>query len=239
VLKPETQTSCVVSLKILEARHLYSVKTDDFLIPHIQVTVYGTHDRGEVVWDTSKEPRNRNASSNALHTIWDAKFQRDGHVIHNKELAILNFALTEGDDLGSKVIIAQRTVRLANVRNGLRKITLRNERDNRSFPMAQVLVNIKVFTTDEIEQEDAKLNHAIEAATYEEKVGGLDYDSQQMIKRDKMRAFNMKMKLQKKKVVLQMAEQKQKDVEEKAKKELAKREESRIAFEKHAMTLFQ
>ena len=60
-----------------------------------KVTVYGTHDRGEVVWDTSKEPRNRNASSNALHTIWDAKFQRDGHVIHNKELAILNFALTE------------------------------------------------------------------------------------------------------------------------------------------------
>ena len=60
-----------------------------------KVTVYGTRDRGEVVWDTSKEPRNRNASSNALHTIWDAKFQRDGHVIHNKELAILNFALTE------------------------------------------------------------------------------------------------------------------------------------------------
>ena len=39
VLKPETQTSCVVSLKILEARHLYSVKTDDFLIPHIQVLI--------------------------------------------------------------------------------------------------------------------------------------------------------------------------------------------------------
>ena len=48
------------------------------------------------------------------------------------------------------------------MRNGLRKITLRNERDNRSFPMAQVLVNIKVFTTDEIEQDDSKLNHAIE-----------------------------------------------------------------------------
>ena len=39
VLKPETQTSCIVSLKILEARHLYSVKTDDFLIPHIQVLI--------------------------------------------------------------------------------------------------------------------------------------------------------------------------------------------------------
>ena len=39
VLKPETQTSCIVSLKILEARHLYSVKTDDFLIPHMQVPI--------------------------------------------------------------------------------------------------------------------------------------------------------------------------------------------------------
>ena len=68
----------------------------------------------------------------------------------------------QGDEFGQKVVIAQRTVRLANVRNGLRKITLRNERDNKTFPYAQVLVNIKVFTTDEIEQEDAKLNHAIE-----------------------------------------------------------------------------
>ena len=38
VLKPKTQTACIVSLKILEARHLYSVKTDDFLIPHVQVS---------------------------------------------------------------------------------------------------------------------------------------------------------------------------------------------------------
>ena len=53
-------------------------------------------------------------------------------------------------------------MRLANVRNGLRRITLRNERDNKSFPLAQVLVNIKVFTTDEIQQEDEKLNNAIE-----------------------------------------------------------------------------
>ena len=68
----------------------------------------------------------------------------------------------QGDEFGQKVVIAQRTVRLASVRNGLRKITLRNERDNKTFPMAQVLVNIKVFTTDEIEQEDAKLNHKIE-----------------------------------------------------------------------------
>ena len=91
------------------------------------------------------------------------------------------------------------------MRNGLRKITLRNERDNKTFPMAQVLVNIKVFTTDEIEQEDAKLNHAIEVgdphcypfsqffqtATYEENVPGLDHDSKQMIRREKMRAISM------------------------------------------------
>ena len=75
----------------------------------------------------------------------------------------------QGDEFGQKVVIAQRTVRLANVRNGLRKITLRNERDNKTFPMAQVLVNIKVFTTAEIEQEDAKLNHAIEVRLLKKK----------------------------------------------------------------------
>ena len=58
--------------------------------------------------------------------------------------------------------MAQRTVRLANVRNGLRRITLRNERDIRPYHMAQVLVDIKVFTMDDIQQEDAKLNHVIE-----------------------------------------------------------------------------
>ena len=76
----------------------------------------------------------------------------------------------QGDEFGQKVVIAQRTVRLANVRNGLRKITLRNERDNKTFPMAQVLVNIKVFTTAEIEQEDAKLNHAIEVRLLKKKL---------------------------------------------------------------------
>ena len=96
-------------------------------------------------------------------------------------------------------------MRLANVRNGLRRITLRNERDNKSFPLAQVLVNIKVFTTDEIQEEDAKLNNAIEVklfknetnfkifqrSNYEEKVLGLDYNSQQTIKRGKLRAISM------------------------------------------------
>ena len=62
--------------------------------------------------------------------------------------------------------MAQRTVRLANVRNGLRRITLRNERDIRPYHMAQVLVDIKVFTMDDIQQEDAKLNHVIEVGFF-------------------------------------------------------------------------
>ena len=65
------------------------------VIIFFKVTVYSTEDKGEVVWDTSRERKTRNSSSNALHTIWDAKFEKDGHVIHNKEMAILNFSLTE------------------------------------------------------------------------------------------------------------------------------------------------
>ena len=61
------------------------------VIIFLKVTVYSTEDKGEVVWDTSRERKTRNSSS----TIWDAKFKKDGHVIHNKEMAILNFSLTE------------------------------------------------------------------------------------------------------------------------------------------------
>ena len=68
----------------------------------------------------------------------------------------------QGDGFGQNSVVAQRTVRLANVRNGLRRITLRNERDIRPYHMAQVLVDIKVFTMDDIHQEDAKLNHVLE-----------------------------------------------------------------------------
>ena len=60
------------------------------------MTVYGDQGKGEIVWDTATDSKGRNASCNALHTIWDAKFKNKGaHVIHNKDLAILNFALTE------------------------------------------------------------------------------------------------------------------------------------------------
>ena len=60
------------------------------------MTVYGDQGKGVVVWDTATDSKGRNASCNALHTIWDAKFKNKGaHVIHNKDLAILNFALTE------------------------------------------------------------------------------------------------------------------------------------------------
>ena len=60
------------------------------------MTVYGDQGKGEVVWDTATDSKGRSASWNALHTIWDAKFKNKGaHVIHNKDLAILNFALTE------------------------------------------------------------------------------------------------------------------------------------------------
>ena len=113
--------------------------------------------------------------------------------------------LHQWDGFGQNSVVAQRTVRLANVRNGLRRITLRNERDIRPYHMAQVLVDIKVFTMDDIQQEDAKLNHVIEVrfflyvtsvwkflqtATYEAKCPN-DPNEQQRIKMELTRAYNM------------------------------------------------
>ena len=48
--------------------------------------------------------------------------------------------------------LGQCTLRLANIRPGLRRIVFRNERDNKENPMAIALVEIRMFTLAEIEE---------------------------------------------------------------------------------------
>ena len=46
--------------------------------------------------------------------------------------------------------LGQCTLRLANIRPGLRRIVFRNERDNKENPMAIALVEIRMYTLAEI-----------------------------------------------------------------------------------------
>ena len=48
--------------------------------------------------------------------------------------------------------LGQCTLRLANIRPGLRRIVFRNERDNKENPMAIALVEIRMYTLGEIEE---------------------------------------------------------------------------------------
>lgn len=52
------------------------------------------------------------------------------------------------------------------LRNGLRRVTLRTEMDNKQFPMATVLVDIKLFTMEDIKKKDMILNNEIEVNTF-------------------------------------------------------------------------
>ena len=48
--------------------------------------------------------------------------------------------------------LGQCTLRLANIRPGLRRIVFRNERDNKENLMAIALVEIRMYTMREIEE---------------------------------------------------------------------------------------
>ena len=60
------------------------------------------------------------------------------------------FSVLKDDGFGYSIKIAQHTVKLSNIRNGLRKVTFRNERGNKKCIMALLLVDIKVLTAKEI-----------------------------------------------------------------------------------------
>ena len=59
-------------------------------------------------------------------------------------------SLLKDDGFGYSIKIAQHTVKRSNIRNGLRKVTLRNERGNKRCIMAILLVDINVLTAEEI-----------------------------------------------------------------------------------------
>ena len=58
--------------------------------------------------------------------------------------------------------LGQCTVRLANIRSGLRRITFKNERDNKENIMAVALVDIRIHTKADIATHIAKNKDTIE-----------------------------------------------------------------------------
>ena len=100
VLKPKglevtIDRCCIVTLKILEARHLFTVKhhNDNFMTPHIHVELHGARETCDVTWDTQREAKRQNL--NSFHAVWDAEFDGKAKVVLNRDLAFLKFTLLE------------------------------------------------------------------------------------------------------------------------------------------------
>ena len=69
---------------------------------------------------------------------------------------------SQADDLsGPGLLSAQCTIRVSNIRNGIRRVTFRNERDNKDQPMAIVLVDIQVLSLEDINDRIAKCKRDI------------------------------------------------------------------------------
>ena len=65
---------------------------------------------------------------------------------------------------GQGLLSAQRTIRVANVRNGIRRLTFRTERDNKEQPMAIVLVDIQVLDLEEVNKRVERCKTDLEAS---------------------------------------------------------------------------
>ena len=65
------------------------------------MTIEESEQKEAQVWDTEREPRDRKQRKlmNGFHTVWDAKFEKEGQlkgcVVLNKNVAFLKFVLTE------------------------------------------------------------------------------------------------------------------------------------------------
>ena len=65
---------------------------------------------------------------------------------------------------GQGLLSAQCTIRVANVRNGIRRLTFRTERDNKEQPMAIVLVDIQVLDLEEVNKRIERCTTDLEAS---------------------------------------------------------------------------
>ena len=72
------------------------------------------------------------------------------------------YPLLKDDGFGYRIKIAQHTVKLSNIRNGLRKVTFRNERGNKKCIMAILLLDIQVLTMKDLKDRIKRETESVE-----------------------------------------------------------------------------
>ena len=73
-------------------------------------------------------------------------------------------SIFKDDGFGYSINVAQHTVKLSNIRNGLRKVTFRNDRGNKKNIMATLMVDIKVLTMTDIKDKIKRETENVEVA---------------------------------------------------------------------------
>ena len=89
--EPEDRT-CIIKMKILEARNISSLKPQKeiFHQPHVKVEMFGEFGEDSKVWNTKDR---QNLQLNGFHPIWNQTLE--SHLVANKDMAFLEFTLTE------------------------------------------------------------------------------------------------------------------------------------------------
>ena len=87
-------TTGLLQIKILEARHISSLKPqkETFNKPHVRVELYGEFEEDGKVWNTNEKGL-EDEELNGFHPVWNTTF--GPHLVSNKDLAFLDFKLTE------------------------------------------------------------------------------------------------------------------------------------------------
>ena len=158
---PEDRT-CIIKMKILEARNISSLKPQKeiFHKPHVKVEMIGEFGEDSKVWNTKDK---QNLQLNGFHPIWNQTLE--SHLVANKDMAFLEFTLTEvnmnltgkfvkisnleTNQFGDSSSLAFCTAKLSEIRNGVRSLALRNERGQK-YPLAVILLDISVLTMADI-----------------------------------------------------------------------------------------
>ena len=91
-------SSCLVTLKVLSARHIMTLKPakKPFLKPNVRVTIQDPESPEEIIVLCTERDINTKEmpKPTGYHTIWDASGS-EATVVHNKHMAFRKFSLTE------------------------------------------------------------------------------------------------------------------------------------------------
>ena len=98
LLQDSEERTCIVKIRILEARHLSCLKPQKeiFHQPHVRVELFGDFEEDKKTWSTNDR---QNIQYNGFHPIWNKTLEP--HLVANRDMAFLEFTLSEvSDNLG-------------------------------------------------------------------------------------------------------------------------------------------